>query len=430
MRRCRLAREDDDEAPIVQFLVKQSGSLHVAAVAWCAFLFFLPWSIAGTQLSLGIVCLMLLLNFREMVPLLRQAIPPSWWVLVGLFLLWQLASALLMPNSVHSLLAIKEDWLFLAVPAGMLMFRKPGSETAAILSLSAGIGLTILLGVLLTVIGTGTVLSAGVIEQLAHLLPGYSARSLTYANLMGMAGLFLLAWWFGRGTTMSHRAARAGIAVVALLALLASAFAGSRTAVAGLSVCLMVIGSSRPVKERLALLAALGLGLIVLVVTPGSALSRIGSELSMLLDPTYEGGRQFIWKITSGLIMANPLFGVGPANFTAEYVRAAASTLSIVRQPPHAHNDLFHFAVTAGIPAALAFVGIWVTTIRGMVQRVREYLQMDGIRLLAHPALIASLFFIISSLTEATFTDERLRPLLMVVWGYGLAQLPGRTATA
>ena len=77
-------------------------------------------------------------------------------------------------------------------------------------------------------------------------------------------------------------------------------------------------------------------------------------------------------------------------------------------------------AAIAGIPGLLLYLGVWCSVIL-CFWRGYSIANPPHYRGLCLAAFLASLVFMVSSLTEATFADEEVRQLAMFVWAAGLS---------
>lgn len=129
----------------------------------------------------------------------------------------------------------------------------------------------------------------------------------------------------------------------------------------------------------------------------------------------------FIWKKSADIIGDHPVFGVGQGNYYDAYTERMPADSHERKLKGHAHNDLINVAVVGGLPAMLLFVAMWAALLISFWRGWRTApAGRFGNRLQA-AALLGSVAFVITSLTEATFADEEVREMLMFIWAVGLS---------
>ena len=88
---------------------------------------------------------------------------------------------------------------------------------------------------------------------------------------------------------------------------------------------------------------------------------------------------------------------------------------------PHSHNDLIDMAAVAGLPGMIFFISIWAAVFLNLWRGVKNSSRSQYGYILPMAAILASVTFLVSGLPEATFADEEVRQLLMLIWGIGLS---------
>jgi O-antigen ligase len=131
--------------------------------------------------------------------------------------------------------------------------------------------------------------------------------------------------------------------------------------------------------------------------------------------------RLFIWENSAKVIAEHPVFGVGAGNFGAAYLKQVVVVPERAYGMGHAHSDYINIAAVNGLPGLLIYLAIWILILRRFLSASRMREQSGPGSALAFAALVASVGFLVTSLTEATFADEEVRQLLMAIWGAGLA---------
>jgi O-antigen ligase len=164
---------------------------------------------------------------------------------------------------------------------------------------------------------------------------------------------------------------------------------------------------------------------VVVLAGAGYALSpalqkRVVDETARDLKGEYKGSRFYIWENCLDIIKENPVMGVGVGNFHREYAARLPEGTEPRRIQGHAHNDWIHVAVVGGIPGLATYVAMWIIAIMLLIQIYRDRNQSAEARAMALAAICGSVVFSSASMTEATFLDEEVRHLLMLIWAVGL----------
>lgn len=155
-------------------------------------------------------------------------------------------------------------------------------------------------------------------------------------------------------------------------------------ALAGLLGLALALGG----RARLLALAALGAGLVALALggaglLPGALAERLRSITGYLLP--FDAGAVAVTRANYALVermaqiqagwrmlLAHPLSGVGPGNFSSAYPSFAVGSWYVSRG--HAHNYYVHIAAEAGLlglAAYLALIGALLARLRAVLQSVQ-----------------------------------------------------------
>jgi len=204
-----------------------------------------------------------------------------------------------------------------------------------------------------------------------------------------------------------------------VLTMIATGLSNGRGPVLALAVGLIVFGFLFQ-KMRYALVTLL---IVILVgsVASGGLIQRFKEQFQVDTQLRYEGGRLFIWNNSLEVIRDHPLLGVGQGNFRDEYIKHLRPDIGERRKLTHAHSDYLNIAAIAGIPGLLFYLGVWGVVLRYLWRGIRATEASRFRRSLSIGAFLASVGFMISSLTEATFADEEVRQLMMFIWAAGLS---------
>jgi len=393
----------------------------ILLVFFAVFVFTSAHSIALAQMSLGLALLTFIYvaiaqRHRPFVRSLRWFYIPA-----ALYVAWLLPASLLGDTPSGSLSMAREEWLFLAVPAGVYLFRTERYRRVLVTVLASAVALVSLYALLQYVTGVNWFkeyeLTAAPV--FGYRVQGGFSHRLTFANYFGVAAMFLLGYAAPGGLDMSPRR-RKLLATAGCLAMLVTILTFSRMAVAACVITLVLLAVLMGRRYWLPVVGLVVVLAVVIVVVPG-IMDRYVDSVRNDLNPQYEGSRLFIWSHTAEIIGEHPLFGVGPGNFYEEYKSRLAPGVPAFRQLAHAHNDVLNVAAVAGIPGALFFELLWLLTVIHLWRGFRRGDLSDSQRRLSLAALLASVVFWLGALTEATFVDEEVRQMLMFTWAAGLS---------
>ena len=388
---------------------------------YALFAFGSTFSIALAQMALGVA-----LTLFIAVILARRYNPFSsslrWFYLfVAAYILWMVLSALFGASPSRSLWILKEDWLFCIVPIGVFLFSASRYRERLVLVFAAGVALVSLYGILQHFTGVHWFKDYPCVpaDDFGYRVRGNFSHRLTFGNYYGTAAAFLL----GYGTLRAHQLARSQrvfFVVTGVLASIVTILSYSRGVIAGLGVALVLLGLLLSRRHLVLILAVLLVtGATVAIVKPG-LVGRYSGTASRDFDADYEGGRLFIWKNSWEIVKNHPVLGVGAGNFETEYASMLRPDVLGFRKHVHAHNDFFNVAATHGVPCLALFGGLWISVLGYFFVGWRRRRAFTGEGRFFLAALLGSVVFLFTSLTEATFADEEVRQMLMFIWAAGL----------
>ncbi len=406
--------------------VKQNNFLNNAVFFFFAlFIFSSTFSIALSQISFGISLLLfiVLAVITRYNPFACRLL--CVYSVIGLYLLWMIISTLV---NGASLLNLKEEWLFGIIPVGLFLFKQQKFRGILTTSLASGIILISIYGIIQHYTGVNWFKDyppAAARDNTFYALGGFS-HNLTYGNYLAVAALFLcsLAILKEKKTLASFYwlVLSAGI-----MGLMGTVMSYSRTAVAALPLGLLALTG---LKGRRWVITSAVL-LIVAAVLTFLLMDQLAFKYQLAFKEDLAGEQQssrlFIWKKTWAMISDNPVFGVGPGNYEKVYSEYLDSSRGETRTRPHAHNDVLNYAAMAGIPGAIIFISLWLVVFYRLHQIWHRSEPYSDKKIYAGAAAVAGFVFILTSLTEATFADEEVRQLLMVIWSAGLWPMMSNT---
>lgn len=394
--------------------------LQILRICFALFVITSAFSIALAQITLGLsLVTFLIIAVRDKLnPFAGPAKPV--YIFILLYIAWLLVASAMGKTPLRSMAICKEEWLFLAIPIGIYLFRNGAFGEKVLYGFAVATGIVSLYAITQFFTGSHWLhFTHGAFESTPVARPvGNFTHWLTFANYYAVAGALLCGYlMFGSYVAKRRLVVIASCAVLCLVAVVLTA---SRTPIAAIVIALVFCASIRPGKIRWLAIGGIGAVIALTLLLPTSR-AKFGGLMQQDTSAQYEGSRVFIWTRSLDIVWKNPVFGVGQGNFRDEYVARLDPNIDEKRKLAHAHNDFINIAAIAGIPGALFFAGIWFAVIR-LVGRSAFNLRLSiEKRRLALAALIGSVVFLITSLTEATFADEEVRQMLMFVWAVGLS---------
>jgi len=394
-------------------LVKAARILTWVALAGYAF--FAPASIALSQLFVGLAAAGFIF-YLIVMPDRRDIVLPPWSIIVVIILytLFRLLSAIIAGTDPWS---IREDWLFLPVIVGAIMFRDIKNLTLVLDFFAAGIAVMGVYGIWQHFVGID--FYHGVL--LDRMTFGYRAIGnfstyLTFSGLFALATIFLVPAAF----TAAAGKRRIGYLIASQIALACILFNYSRSSILALVVGIIALVLLISARYRKWVIMVLLLTLAIGMVISPDFLHRFKNLGATEFNVGYANSRLAIWQATLDMIADKPMTGVGPGNFHKEYIQHRQNRTG--KDLSHAHNDILNVAAESGVPCALLFVLLWFLVLYHLFRGYRRC--PEGFqRGLILGSFLASIVFLLMAQFEAFFSDEEVRMLLMFIWGIGLAVL-------
>ena len=394
-------------------LVKAARIITWAALAGYAF--FAPASIALSQLFVGLAAAGFIF-YLIVMPDRRNIVFPPWSIIVVIILytLFRLLSAIIAGTDPWS---IREDWLFLLVIVGAIMFRDIKNLTLVLDFFAAGIAVMGVYGIWQHFVGID--FYHGVL--LDRMTFGYRAIGnfstyLTFSGLFALATIFLVPAAF----TAAAGKRRIGYLIASQIALACILFNYSRSSILALVVGIIALVLLISARYRKWVIMVLLLTLAIGMVISPDFLHRFKNLGATEFNVGYANSRLAIWQATLDMIADKPMTGVGPGNFHKEYIQHRQNRTG--KDLSHAHNDILNVAAESGIPCALLFMLLWLLVLYHLFRGYRRC--PEGFqRGLILGSFLASIVFLLMAQFEAFFSDEEVRMLLMFIWGIGLAVL-------
>ncbi|MGE5346508.1 MAG: O-antigen ligase family protein [Acidithiobacillales bacterium] len=228
---------------------------------------------------------------------------------------------------------------------------------------------------------------------------------MTYAGLLMVLVLLLLARALSRGEPLRSRLLDGGVAAIAMVPL---ALTLTRNAYVGIGAgVLALILLVRPKGALLLLPLALALWLAAPKAVRDRARSAFDPEDETIRD------RVAMWKAGRLMVRDHPLFGVGPGRVREVYpeYRQPGYVDAVVG---HLHDNVVMAAAETGLPSAGFYLWFVAAAIAGGVRRARAPGE-DAVRPFARGAVAALVALFVAGLFEYNFGDvEVLIPTLVL----------------
>ena len=390
--------------------------------SFALFAFTCTFSIALGQIFLGLSCaLFIVIATRYRHQPFVHSLRWFYWA-VAAWIVWLFLAGLAGETPLRSWRLSREEWLFSAVPIGVFLFQDGRRRRLVLSALAIGVTMIGLYGLIQYPTGWNLIPRHTIAPA-----PGFGYRVLaafnhymTFGNFYAVVAAFLSGYTLIALPTFS-RVRRYLFVSSSILAILLTILSFGRGALASLIVVLflaLLLLGRRYARVSITAFAVL---VVVLLSIPGGT-SRYVSDYDK--DATVENpsGRLFIWKHSLEVIWDHPVFGVGMGNFREAYKAKLPPGTSDVRFYAHAHNDALNVAAISGLPGLALFSLMWLTALGYFWTGFRRFRDRDPeLTACFFGALLGSLCFAATSVTEATFVDEEVRQLLMFVWAVGLA---------
>ncbi|MBU0983537.1 MAG: O-antigen ligase family protein, partial [candidate division Zixibacteria bacterium] len=321
------------------------------------FLLSSTFSIALSQTALGVVCVCLLIVIARGWRPLETSL--KWWYVAGaVWLAWLLLTSLINDNPMKSLAAMREEWLFAVVFAGVYVLRQERYRRWLLAALAVSVTGISLYGVVQYFTGV-----AWTLDDPLMAAPRFGWRAAGFFTYNTFQAFFAVAaamfvGLVATGRQVIPRGFYRLYGVAAAMTTIVSLLSFGRSSVAALVlsiVFLLVVLGRRYWKVSLAVLLVL---IIALALVPG-ATDRYVDEYDREMGGRYQGRRLFIWDHVTQLIGDHPWIGVGKVNFRSVYVTYLPENIYEKRKVTHAHNEFLHAAAISGIPGAVLFGVFW-----------------------------------------------------------------------
>jgi O-antigen ligase len=370
------------------------------------------------QISLGVCAALFVVTcfITHHYPFSGQLKP--FYLAMGALVGWKVFTALVCPDPLEALNAMREDWLYLAVPIGVWLMQKESYRRYILTALLVGVALVSLYAFIQNATGyeyRGKVLAPA--PDYGFCVIGTFPHTLTFGNYYAVVAMTFL----GAGVIALRNSLKPWHTILlgaALLSGVASGLSYSRGSliamIPGVIAGCWLLAKNRSRWIAVALIVAAG----GFVATHPGVVYRMSTEIVSDRSAGNVMGRPFIWIHSLKVIGDHLLFGTGPGQFKEAYVATLPPNTIERAHHTHAHNDFLTIAAESGIIGAALFGLLWLALIRHVIKGIKTVSSFDCI--LPVGALFGIGAFLVTGLTEATFFDEEVRQMLMLVWAFAL----------
>jgi O-antigen ligase len=381
------------------------------------FIFSSTFSIAIAQIALGVCILLFLIIIIKFKynPFPKRLI--VFYFMIGMYIAWNIIASSLGDIPGRSLLALKQEWLFLAIPIGIYVLGWEKYRRKIIITFAFGVLLISIYAIIQHFTGIYWFKENPLFPafDMGYRVKGFFPHRLTFGNYYAVASSFFIGYYFWGNKKFSPLEKKLFI-TAAILGSVATLFSYSYGPIFALitTIFLLAILKNRKI-GLITILAGLTILLASIFMLPGLK-SQLNTKINTESSVANEASRVYIWSNAIKMIEDNPIFGVGASNFVDTFEKINPGH----RIHGHAHNDLLHIGAVSGLPGMIIWFGIWVLIFIYLKNSIisSNSLFINNYYWIA--ALAGSFAFFMTSITEATFSDEEVRQLLMFVWAIGL----------
>ena len=390
------------------------------------FVFSSTFSIALSQSSLGLSLLLFIVIAAKGDRSGFDRRLKWFWLAVALYVGWMLLAAMAGGKFLHSLDSMREEWLFSIVLVGIFLIHKDDKNADRLIAILAVAQILVMLyslGLYLDKVYINPRYTEPLTSDQVVRIRGNFSHPLTFGNYTGTAALFMFGYALAahqRMATWMRRLILSG-GVAAMLCTLMSNSRGPIVAVLIGLVIMLFFLRRRKLLIGIVLLLSLGAASLLTETVRARFTAGHRTGIERHIGMYWQGSRRFIWTNSLKVIRENPVIGVGPGNFKEAYQEAVEGELHPMHRYGHAHNDLLNVSAQGGLVGGAAFGLMWLSVLLYFWIGYRRAGPGSAARARSLAALLGSILFLGTSVTEATFVDEEVRALLMFIWAIGLS---------
>ncbi|KPL17372.1 MAG: hypothetical protein AMS26_01090 [Bacteroides sp. SM23_62] len=321
----------------------------------------IPFSLWLMQIFLGIIFLytIILAVKEKQIPFKAHPVFIFW----SIYLVLGLLSAILSPDALRSLkVFINVEWTLLSVPilSSLALSSQDAKKILNALIISGSIVSVYAIYQFLT--GVDIILG----NELGSLGNYYRAVGL-YNFYLTFAGNQLMIYFICFIYFINEKKWNRNkyLYLAAMILLISSLYATYARSTWLALFAVLIVGSILHDKK---LILKIIIPIIIVSVLLLIFIPDLNTRFLSIFDMSQNEGRLNLWSTSVKLIKDHIWHGIGPAYFPemAEKYKVPGFYDTMA----HAHNDALHIAVLNGIPAALAWIGMWILWLYWMIKRI------------------------------------------------------------
>jgi len=393
--------------------MKTEGSVRITEkIIWislCGFAVFSPWSIAGAQsmIALGLLAWLAKIALSGKLNLVRTPLNLP----ILLYAAALVIAVILSPFKMHSLSALKEEWLLLVF---LLIVNNVKGEQEVEKLLTILIGVSALVGLY----AIWQHYSGVDIYRSASLEPrGSVFMSLGFfSHHLTLGGCLMLV--FLPASVLLLHAKRSGLRrmidfCAPIVLGFSLVFSYARSAWLGVVMGILTFGLLKGGKFVLLMMVGICvLALLIYVVEPTSW-DRV-REVNLSKDKP-ESTRIRLWQTSVAMIKKSPVWGVGLGGWGVLFDEYKVE--GVYAATCHPHNDYLNVAVNTGLLGLLAYLSIWAVFLYSTVGSLRKNTGSRLSRSVRMGAVAAIVAFLFAGLLQCYYTDAEVNMLVMFILG-------------
>lgn len=384
-------------------------------ISFAGFALFLPFSIAGTNISIGFGVLGWLLSGRVVASLQRAVSgKDAMFVASAGLALFALPSVFMSENATRAWTDWKSYWelLIFFLVAGNI--ARTGMRQPAFWIVTFSSAVSCLVGFVQRAGG----IDLGFIHIGGQHRIGSTLYTMTFAGILYQLVIFTGCVLIVRNIDMKRRLWLGVVAISQFVALLLTMTRGAWLAlVAGVVAAALQLRSRRVIAGGVVLLATLIAFSFFYARDQGRNISP--TALLNLRPDANVSTRLVLWDIAWDMFTDNPVFGVGFGDYTIEADKRVGDRA--VRTTVDTHNVYLHLLATRGLLGFIPFVWYWVAVFRRLHTRKRASATGSLDYQYALAAIAVTIAVLFGALTENNIDDSEVFMAFMFLLGLAVS---------
>ena len=375
---------------------------------------FIPFSIAGTNIALGLVALGWMLRVVSSRETARLAWRDPMLIASVLLALSALPSVFISENFDRALGDWRSYWqllIYFGVATNLLAcgMRETVVRVLAVSSI---------LSCFVAFVQRAGGFDLGFIHIGAAHRVSSTLYSMTFAGILAQLAVFYAATLIAR-IGLRERLLYGAAAALQMVALLLTMTRGAwLAALAGFGALVLLVRSRTLLVAAALVVVALMAFTFVYSDDEGRTLS-IQALFSSSPDRNVHT-RIELWKTAWQLFLDNPILGVGMGDYSIEAKKMLAGTEGVLTMSD-SHNVPLHILATRGLVGFVPFVFFWVTVFRVLIRTMRDTQRRSRAFQYAAGAAAVAVAILVGSLTENNIDDEEVFNAFMLILGLARA---------